>query len=192
MTLIAAKFRLKHKDYFSMKGLYVVMHEWLVDEGYATRSDPDFPETFYLHREVGGTAGNELWIWWRMKKFPNNVFNSYYRYRIDIDFHIILLRPAEIMYEGQKFKADWGEPEITVTATCESDWQGTWKNHWFLKNFHDIFWKRIFKNEFEAHKNELYREAYRFQEAIKTYLKLKTYLPEPELHRFYRKEDYTL
>lgn len=191
MTIVAAQFRIKHKDYFSMKGLYEILHEWFVDAGYATRTDSEFPETFYLHRDTT-KSGQELWIWWRFEKFPNNVYNSFYKYQINLDYHLILLREAEIMYEGQKFKANWGEPEISVTATCVSDWQGTWQKHWFLKNFYTIFWKRIFKAEFEAHKNELYREAYRLQEAMKTYFKLKTYLPEPELHRFYRKEDFTL
>lgn len=191
MTLQAANFRIKHKDYFSMRGLYVVMHEWLVEEGWATRSDPEFPETFYLHRDTL-SAGAELWIWWRVEKFPNNVFNSYYKYKMNIDFHVILLEDAEIIFEGQKFKANRGEPEIKVKATCVSDWQKTWAKHWLLKNFQELFWKRIFKNEFEMHKHELYREAYRFQEAIKTYMKLRTYLPEPELNRFFRRKDYSL
>jgi len=40
--------RVKHRDFFSMKNLYIMMHEWLVIEGWATRKDPDFPERLYL------------------------------------------------------------------------------------------------------------------------------------------------
>ncbi len=189
MTLVAARFRIKHKDFFNMKALYVIMHEWLVEEGYASRKDANFPETFYLHRDTL-RSGQELWIWWRVEKKPSS--NSFYRFKINIDFHVILLREADVVYEGQKFKADWGEPEITITATIESDFEKKWQKHWFLKNFYEIFWKRMYKQDFELHKHELYRDAYRFQEAIKTYLKLQTYLPEPELARFWRRKDLTV
>ena len=180
--LEAATFRIKFKDYFHLKLLYIMMHEWLVDEKYATREDSDFPENFYMHRETQ-RSGTEKWIWWRLTKVPTD--NTYYRYVLDLDFHVILLKEAEVMHKGTKFKTNWGEVEIKVWANLEGDYEHKWRDHPILKHFEELFRKRIFWADFQMHKNEFFREAYRFQEAIKTYLKLRTYLPEPELEEFY-------
>ena len=174
----AATFRVKNKDYFHMKNLYIMLREWLVEEGFAPEVDPDFPEKLYLHRETQ-TAGDELWIWWRCEK---DIGSSYYKYMLDLDYHIILLRDAEVMHQGKKFKTNWGEVEIKIWAKLLLDHKGEWKKNPFLKHINKVFHQRIFKNELEAHRIDLYRYAYRIQEAIKTYLKLKIYLPEPETH----------
>lgn len=177
----AARFRVKNKDFFHLKNLYVTLHEWLIEEGWVKSSDTEFPEAYYLHRDT--KDGSDIWIFWRPEKVPTG--NTYYKYRLDIDWHMILMREAEVMHEGQKFKTNWGEVEIKIWAREELDFNKEWRKHWLLKNIHDIFRLRIFKKDVEAHKLELYREAYRFQEAIKTYMKLKTYMPEPELSEFY-------
>jgi len=180
---------IKHKDYFHMKDMYEIMHEWLIDEGWATRADETFPERFYYQRETQ-KAGRELWIFWRLEKFPYNTYNSYYKFFLDIDFHIILMKDVEVVRHGLKYKTHHGEPEIRFTSNVIMDWQGKWAKNWFLKHVHEAFRKRIFWKELDTHKRELYRETYRFQEMLKTYLKLSTYLPEPEGEQFYRTEDF--
>ncbi|MBN2112089.1 hypothetical protein JW707_03235 [Candidatus Woesearchaeota archaeon] len=179
--LEAAKFKLKHKDYFSWKYLYMLMHEWLVEEGYAPREDEDFPEEFYMHREHQ-KSGTEVWVYWRMTKNP--VPNPFWRYDLDLDVHIVLMRDTEIMFQGKKYKVNWGEPEIKIWAKCVADYSRSWKGP-IMGKLRQIFFKRIIKRDFEMHKKELYREAYRLQEAIKTYFKLSTYLPEIEGQKFY-------
>jgi len=172
--------RVKYKDYFHMKNLYIMLHEWLVEEGWATRDDKSWPEIFYLHRWTQ-TAGQEIRIWWRFKKTPTG--SSYYQYWLDVDFLVIGLRPEDVIYKGEKYKANWGEVEVKLRARLIADYKHTWRNHWFLKHIHEIFRKRIFKRDLEMHKKELYRDIQRLQEAVKTYLNLKTYLPEPELQK---------
>jgi hypothetical protein len=179
--------RIKHKDYFHMKNLYIMMHEWLVEEGWASRSDKNWPETFYLHRWTQ-TAGQEVRIWWRFRKVPTG--SSYYCYDLDVDFLVILLREAEVMHNGVKYKANWGDVEIKIWAKLIADYQHKWKKHWFLKHLQRLFFKRIFYKDLIKHKKELYRDTYRLQEAIKTYLNLRTYLPEPELERFWPEKGY--
>jgi len=176
----AAKFNFRHRDYFNLKSFYIMLHEWLVEEGWATRKDDDFPETLYLQRETQKT-GNELWIWWRLKKDVTD----YYRYLLNINYHVILLRSAEVMHQGVKFKTNWGEVELIVSADLELDFHRKWRTHPILKNFHELWIKRIYKKKVETEKLLLYREAYRLQEAAKTYCKMKTYLPEPETEEFW-------
>jgi len=187
--LEAARFRIKYKDYFHMKNLYIMIREWLIEEGYATRDDPGFPEDLYLQREHQ-KAGEELWIWWRFIKGaggtgPLHRGGTYWAYYFDVDYHVILLREVEVMHQGVKYKTNWGEPEILITARIVYDHSGTWRKNWFMKEMHRLMFKRLMKKELESHRLELYRDAYRLSEAIKTYFKLKTYLPEPELQKWW-------
>ncbi len=181
----AAAFKIKHKDYFNWKGLYFLMHEWLFEEGYAPRGDEDFKEIYYMHRETQ-TAGKEIWIYWRLQKFPFK--NPFMRYDFDVDVHLVGVKDAEIMYEGKKFKVDWGEPEIKVWANVILDYKLFWGKNKLFAPFMKIYYSRIVKGLLEKHKKVLYKDAYRFQEAVKTHLKLSTYLPEIEGQEFYDKK----
>jgi hypothetical protein len=180
LLLDVANFKVRHRDYFHMKNLYIMLHEWLVEEGWVTREDENFPETLYLQRETQ-KSGNELWIWWRLVKSQT----QYYRWIMNIDYHIILMRDAEVMHQGQKFKTNWGEVELIFNAKIEVDYDKSWRNHPFLSYIHPLWMRRIYKKNLSEEKLQLHREAYRLQEAAKTYLKLKTYLPEPETEQFW-------
>lgn len=175
----AAQFRIKYKDFFHMKHLYTMMYEWLVEEGWSNR-DYFFGETLYLQIEHQ-RAGNELWIWWRCEKMPEGVSGySYWKFKLRIDFHVILLKDTEIIKDGKKHATNWGEVEVKIWADVITDPTKEWEKHWFLKHFNDLFRGRYLKEQTEKYKIEVYREAYRFQEAIKAFLNLKTFLPEPE------------
>lgn len=170
----------KHKDFVYLKGLYTMMHEWYIENGYGPRKDAAFPEAFYFQKEEKGAR--EIWAWWRgAKTFEGN---SYYKYTLDMDMHVVALKDTEIIHKGTKFKTNWGEPEIKIWARLILDYQDTWKKHWLLKNFNEVFHKRIFVDEFDQHRLTLYRDAVRFQDAVKRFFKMKTFIPEPELHGF--------
>jgi len=178
MTLLAAKFRIKHRGIFNLKGLYEYLHEWVIEEGYAyDGSDPKFRETFHSQTEFAD-GSKELWIWWRCEKNPAQ--SSYYKYELDIDWHAVPFKDIEMAYKGKKLKLVDGELEIQIYARVVSDCNDTWKKHWFLKHFNRIYWKVIMKSDFEKHKIELYRDAYRLQETIKDYWKLIVGAEEPE------------
>jgi|TARA_Y100000031_G_C8070299_1_gene314811 hypothetical protein len=179
--------RLKHKDYFHMKNLYVIAHEWVIEEGFSKRLDHHFPEDFYQHRFTQ-EAKQEVWIWWRLEKTPTS--NSFYRYVLDVDWHILHLGDTEVMFNGMKFKANEGEPEFKIYAKLVYDYDGVWKKHWLLKHFYLLFAKRIFLKDLLVHKREFHHDLYRFKEALKTYLKLRTYLPEPEGQKFYYDKEF--
>ncbi|MBI4450406.1 hypothetical protein HY642_00390 [Candidatus Woesearchaeota archaeon] len=179
-----ANYAVTYKDVFSMSYFYLLMHEWLVDEGYATRSDEKFPETFYLQRE-NPQFGKELWIRWRLQKNPMG--SKLWRYDLDIDMHILGLKEVEVVSKGQKLKMDKGEVEVRVAANLVYDYENGFKNHPVLKDFRKAIFVWLLKKQFGQHKRGLISEAYRFQEALKTYLKLETYLPEREFAEFWAK-----
>jgi phytoene/squalene synthetase len=103
---------------------------------------------------------------------------------LDIDWHIVGLKDFDQIYDGKKFKANYGEVELKVFSRVIADWSGSWKKDRIAKSFRNVFFKRTMKAKMEIHKNLLHNDTQRLLDAAKTYLKLRTYSPEPELARF--------
>lgn len=180
------QFRIKFNDVFHLRNLYVMMHEYLLEEGWrgkdgeANHSDI---ETFYLEiyfQKGLHHGGKEMWVWWRLFKRPASKYSGYFRYRLDIDMHMRRIFDIEIMHKGKKIKVHRGEIEIFFRPWIEGDLGDKWKKHWLLKHFQELFEKRIMSQEFEKHEKELWRETYRFQSAVKRFLDLRTFIPTPE------------
>ncbi len=173
--LVAASFRVKYRDIFSMKNLYKFIHEWILDKDW---KDPKQHETFYGQKTEKGAS--EYWIWWDVSKDSS----KYIKYKLRIKFHIIGMASTEIMHEGKKFKAEKGEVEMTFLSWVELS-EGEWKKHWLLKHFPDMYKNRIFHTNLEDHKRLLYREIYQLQGLVKKYLNMKGFLPELKLEPFH-------
>jgi hypothetical protein len=192
----AAETRVRYQQECHLKSLYVMLHEWFIEErwveGDKARNDADWPEPYYFLKET--QRGKEHWIWWRFAKAPAigegaSDTNNYYRYVLDIFWHIMGVKDIEVMKQGQKFKTNFINLEIVLQSYLELDWmheigQG-WRDKPFLKGINEVFHKRIFKKELDKQKHNLYRETYRLQEVIKTFLGMKSYMPEPAGQQFW-------
>lgn len=179
-SIPAATFKVKYKDFFHMKHLYLMTYMWLTENGWADRdAELDFPEILYLHRDLP-KMNIELSIWWRFKRGANIRYSSTkdIEYSLNIDFKVVLLKDAEIVHKNQKYSTNWGEVEISVASKVLV--LQNWKTNSFFKHVQNAFRGRVIKSLIEKHRIELYRESYRLQEALKSFLNLKTYLPEPE------------
>ncbi|MBS3142016.1 hypothetical protein J4464_01375 [Candidatus Woesearchaeota archaeon] len=177
--------QLKHKAMFSMKNLYLMMREWLVENGWVTYDDEKFPEKLYYHI-FHQTAGEEIFIWWRCVKYPPGFENTkYFMYMLDIDFHILYMKEAETMHNNVKYKVNTGDCEVRLSGRVAFDAQGSWRKDSLLKHMHTLFTRRIYNKRIAQHRRDLYNEMYRFQEALKTYFNIATYLPQREDQTFY-------
>lgn len=180
-------FTIKYKDVFSLEYLYLLMHEWLVIEGYADRDDPKFPETFYLQRESPG--GKEVWFRWRPTKVPPEDRSGLWRYEFDIDAHVLGLNQVELIKDGKKIKADKGEIEIKSSVYLVFAYDQAWKNHPLWRKHKEWIKTTLLKNKFNFHKAQITEESRRFQEAIKTYLRMPLHLtPLTELAELWEKK----
>ena len=177
MAILAAKFRVKNKGIFDLKGLYEYLHLWVCEEGFGPFDDKEFPEVFHGQTEFPD-GSKELWIWWRCRKIPDN--NSYYCYELDIDWHSVPFKNTEIVYQGKKVKVVQGDLEINVEVRIVPDYKGTWSKHWLLKHFKNFYWKVIHKSDFELRKKDMREFAYRLQETIKDFWELQPGAEEPE------------
>ena len=184
------EFKVKYSDVFHIKNLYVMLHEYLAEEGFldedqitGTGEGHRYAETLYLEKHIQKglhRGGMEMWVWWRTIKLPETKYSSYFRYRLDFDFHVMYMVPHKIMHQGKEVNLNKGEIEFHIRPVVEADYKGEWKNHWFLKHFLDLYNKRIVSQEIEKREKELWREAYKFQAKIKQFLNLRTFIPTPE------------
>ena len=181
-----ARYIVKYKDVFSLDALYKLMHEWLVEEGWATRKDEDFPEVLFLQKE-SPVSGKEIWFRWRLQKAPWPAKYKFWRFVLDVDAHVLGLKPAELIFKGQKFSADKGEIEVTVVASLVVDYEKAWEKTTWLKSIKRLWVNRVVKRTREMLRKSLYEEAYRLREAITSYLKLETYMTEREDLEFWLK-----
>ena len=68
------EFRIKFNDTFSLRNLYIMMHEILIEEGWLGEdgdSDHTDIEKLYsenVYQKGIHKGGKEMWIWWRAKK----------------------------------------------------------------------------------------------------------------------------
>ena len=182
----AADFRIKYRDVFHLQNLYIMLHEYLKEEGWQDEfqsDDHQFVEQMYLERFIQKgihVGGKELWIFWRLYKMPQREYSGFVRNKLNIDFHLVYGKDQEIIFQGKKIKAQWGELEVFVKAWLEVDYAHKWAHHWFLKHFEHIYVERLASQQFAKREKELWREAYNLQAKIKQYLNLKQFLTEPQ------------
>jgi len=169
------------REIFNFPYVYFLMHEWLIENGYATRADWEFGERFFMQRDTQG--GSELRVRWRCTK-PSR--DKMFHFKMDVNWWALGVKETEVVVKGKKLKMNTGELEIKLFPRMVINPEFVKKEGWqtqFLKKF---FLKRVIKDKVERLRKELFDDSYRLQEALKTYLKIETYLEEPELKRFFR------
>lgn len=177
------------KDAFNLLPVYIMMHDWLVEEGYGTgplgptyREDYEFGEVNYINRD-NPAIGKDVYIYWRVYKFPTGGF---FKYGIDVDWHLFGIKPVEISWKGQKVEVQKGEFEAVVTAYVIYDPGKLWVG-WPWAEIKNLMINRTYRNQINMHKKQVYTDAYRFRDLIMNYLKMETFMPIKEVGEFYLK-----
>ncbi len=183
-----------YKDVFHLKSLYVMMYEYLQDQGWEScqgpwehyskgnKGDGKVETLFYDSRDPGNKKLN---IWWRLQRPAGN---KYFHYFMNVNFLFLGWKNVEVMWEGEKMKAQKGELSIFIRPWFEYDYGGKWEDHPILKHFHQFFKDRIFKDDFDAREDELLHDAYRFQQMIRNFLEQRSFMPDREAFFPARKE----
>jgi hypothetical protein len=174
--ILVAKFEIEYEETFHLKNLYKLLKEWLDVEGYKAYKAGEVEDLYFERVNLNGSK--EYHIWWRAVRVPYS--NTYYRYFIKIDYQGLNMKSTEVMHQGLKFKTDKGDLIMRVDAWLQLDYMNKWKDHFILKHFDSWYRKRIYKNKIELLKVDLYKAAYRLNNTIKQYLKLKTSYDMPK------------
>ena len=167
------------------------MHELLQEEGWlgfesqeadmAAHSDIEALYSENVYQKGIHFGGKEMWIWWRAQKHHEGRRSDYFLNTLDIDWHMSYMQEREIVHQGKKMKTQWGEIEMFFRARIISDIGHKWEHSWFLKHVKHIYEERIMHAHIEKREKDLWRDVYRIQSKVKAYLKLKTWMPTPEL-----------
>ncbi|VVB81370.1 Uncharacterised protein [uncultured archaeon] len=182
-----ADWGLRTRDAYNMMYVYLMAHDWVVEEDWAPREEMYFPETFYMQRD-NPTMGKEIWIRWRLTKKPPGAGPgpALFTYIFDLDWKLIGLKEIEVPWKGQKIKADKCEFELMARANLVIDTAGQWKT-WPFSQIKNLLTKRVMRQKILMHRKNLYGDAYRLRDLIFNYLKLETFMPVKEAGEFYLK-----
>jgi len=181
----------KYRDVFSLQNLYVTMHEMLLEEnwlGFDNEEEEIWShsdlETLYsenIYQRGIHSGGKEMWMWWRAQKHHEMRPNAYFLNVLDMDWHVVNLQEREVVQQGKKMKVNWGELEITFKARIISDVGHKWENSKIMKHLKPFYEERLQHANIEKREKELWREMYRIQSKVKSYLNLRTWAPTAEL-----------
>ena len=191
------EFKIKYRDVFSLRNLYIMLHETMLEEGWfgSDKSmEGDDVEILYsenVYQKGIHRGGKELWFWWRLWKYSEGKSETYFRNHLDIDAHIVYLQNVEIVQQGKKMTAQNCEIEFFFRPRIEKDFRKMWANHWLLKHLKHIYEARIIVGEIDKREKDLWRDVYRIQSKVKQYLQLRNYQPvtEPFFARQYGYEE---
>ena len=189
--------KVKYKDVFSLRNLYIMLHETMLEEGWFGEEgskEGDDVEILYsenVYQKGIHRGGKELWFWWRLWKYPEGKYNTYFRNHLDIDAHVVYLQNVEKGKEGKKMIAKNCEIEMFFRPRIEKDFKHIWGNHWLLKHFKHIYEARIIVGEIDKREKELWRDANRIHAKVKQYFNLRNYtaIPEPFFARQFGYEE---
>lgn len=180
------EFRVKYRDVFSLRNLYIMLHEFLLEEnwrGVDSEAGHEDIETLYsenVYQRGIHRGGKELWFWWRATKYLEGKYSSYIRNKLDIDAHVVYLQNVEVVHQGKKMNVQNCEIEMFFRPKMELDYENKWEKHKFLKYIQPLYERRVIHVELEKREKELWRDAYRISNKVKQYLQLRTFVPVPE------------
>ena len=167
----------------NLRALIKTVHDWLLDRKWEDRSGSEdkFLESFYFEKQT--VRGKEVWIWWRCQKKGGTPYIMNY---LNVDFHLRDIKDVEIVYKGQKLKAQQGKIEVMISGKMvfdpgqklEKSFFGTlfWSNGMFLRGG----FPKKYKAEIDAAQGELDDTAVKMIQAMKEYLEVKGFLPKQE------------
>jgi len=184
-------FSVKYQDVFHLRNLYITMHQMLLEEGWFgfegekgqldSHSDLESLYSENVYQRGIHKGGKEIWVWWRAQKHHEGRSSQYFLNTLDMDWHVAFLQEIEIVHQGKKMKVNAAELEIFFKARIISDIGHKWENHKLLKHFKKFYENRIIYAHIEKREKELWRDVYRLQSKVKSYLNLRTWMPAGEL-----------
>jgi len=134
------KEKLTQVGYWKYDEVYNMLFNWFKDHGFS------LAETRYKEKLSGG--GKEILIGWEASK----KITDYFQYRIDLDWHILGMKDAEVEIDGKKTKTNKGELEIVFKGIMIKDYEKRWEDkplHKFMRGLYENYIIRTTITEYE-------------------------------------------
>ncbi|MGM5483666.1 MAG: hypothetical protein ACQER9_01975 [Nanobdellota archaeon] len=172
---------LNFKGQFSLEMFYKKMYEWLKEMVYTDIDGGGDKVEHYFFEKRKSDMVEEIWFWWRTQKTPEG--NKFLRYRLFIDVQILRMKKDSIVVDGKKFNIDNGEISLFIRPYLDMEHMNksgksmigdkkNWSDYKLLSTFKKYWHNRLYMNQIEAAKNELYTHANQLMGTMKSYLNL--------------------
>lgn len=156
------KYEVEKEGILKFKPIYTAIHTFMTENGYThPQTGSDKPEDLYWERWVP-QGHKEQHVWWRLKKDVN----PYIRYFFEINFQTLLAKPSEVAYKGKKVSAEFIDMNVKVEAVLQVDINDTFENS-FVGKMKKTFFHKVYKDEVNQHKTDLYNFAMNLQRLVK-------------------------
>lgn len=153
---------LKKRGIWNFNELYHFCYDWFQKEDYILMEQQ--------YTEKMQDAGKELILKWSSYR----KITDYFKFVIDVDWHILGMNPIEVERDGKKIKSNKGEVKITVKGILVKDYESRWEDKplWkFLRGIYDNYIIRTTVDDFE---DRIIEKAVEFFDDVKAYLELST------------------
>ena len=151
----------KHVGIWDFKETYRTLYEWLLNEGY------DVNEKTY--KEILGPGGEkEIEIEWKAYR----KISDYFRFVIEVDWHIMRMTSVEAEIEGVKRKMNKGRIEVKIKTILEKDYEARWEGKAFFKFLRTMYDRYLVPARIESYEEKLIGEGDELVAQLKAYLEL--------------------
>jgi len=134
---------IKQKGFWNFKELYDFCFEWFNDESYGLK------EKEYTERI--SNLGKEIILKWEASKEVTDYFKNV----IEVNWHILGMKDAEIERDGKKENTNKGEVKITLKASIVRDYEENWEKKPMWKFMRGIYEKYIIRTTIDQYEKRL-------------------------------------
>ncbi|MCK5321185.1 hypothetical protein KAJ38_01280 [Candidatus Pacearchaeota archaeon] len=154
------KQKLKQKGYWNYVDLYNFCFDWLKDEGYNVK------EKEYV--EKLSSFGKEIMLKWVASK----KVTDYFKNEIEVNWHILGMKDAEVEQDGKKVSTNKGEVGIVIKATLVRDYEERWEDKPIWKFLRGIYEKYVIRTTVDEYEDSLEDKAKEYLKDMKAFLQI--------------------
>ena len=154
------KQKLKQKGFWNYTDYYNFCFEWLKDDGYNVQEKE--------YTEKLSSFGKELIIKWEASKKVTDYFKNV----IEVKWHVLGMKDAEVEQDGKKVSTNKGEVSIEVTANLVRDYEERWEVKPFWKFLRGVYEKYIIRTTKKEYEDDLEDTAKDYISDMKAFLQI--------------------
>lgn len=148
--------------YWNYSDTYAYLYNWFKDHGYK------IAETRYKEKLSG--AGKEILLEWDC----DMKVTDYFKYNINLQWHILTMKDAEVEIDGKKVKTNKGEIEIVFKATLVKDYEARWEDKPIHKFMRGLYENYVIKTTVEQYEDNLEDDVRDVIDDTKSFLGIPT------------------
>jgi len=154
------KEKLKQTGHWKYTDVYNLAFSDLKDAGYKIKED--------LYNEKLSSNGKEIIIKWE----ANKKVTDYFKFQIEMNWHILGMKDAEVEIDGKKVNTNKGEVEIKFKANIIKDYEKRWEDKPFWKFLRGVYERYIIRETVDEYEGDLEDDLKDIIKDIKAFLRI--------------------